>query len=55
MGGELFTVEVVPAVSGTPTGNVTVKNGAVAACVMDRSPDPEIGWCFAAPAGQGKS
>ena len=31
---ELFTVEVVPAVSGTPTGNVTVKNGAVAVCTI---------------------
>ncbi|MFI5898096.1 Ig-like domain-containing protein [Actinoplanes sp. NPDC051513] len=31
---ELFTVEVVPAVSGTPTGNVTVKNGRVAVCTI---------------------
>jgi hypothetical protein len=31
---ELFTVEVDPAVSGTPTGNVTVKNGAVAVCTI---------------------
>jgi len=31
---ELFTVEVVPAVSGTPTGNVTVKNGTVAVCTI---------------------
>jgi hypothetical protein len=31
---ELFTVEVFPAVSGTPTGNVTVKNGAVAVCTI---------------------
>jgi hypothetical protein len=31
---ELFTVEVIPAVSGTPTGNVTVKNGAVAVCTI---------------------
>jgi hypothetical protein len=31
---ELFTVEVVPAVNGTPTGNVTVKNGRVAVCTI---------------------
>lgn len=31
---ELFTVEVVPDVSGTPTGNVTVKNGRVALCTI---------------------
>ncbi len=31
---ELFTVEVTPAVSGNPTGNVTVKNGAVAVCTI---------------------
>jgi Big-like domain-containing protein len=31
---ELFTVEVDPAVSGTPTGNVTIKNGAVAVCTI---------------------
>lgn len=31
---ELFTVQVVPATSGTPTGNVTVKAGAVAVCTI---------------------
>jgi Bacterial Ig-like domain (group 3) len=31
---ELFTVEVDPATSGTPTGNVTVKAGAVATCTI---------------------
>ena len=31
---EFFTVEVIPAVSGTPTGNVTVKNGRVALCTI---------------------
>jgi hypothetical protein len=31
---ELFNVEVIPAVSGTPTGSVTVKNGAVAVCTI---------------------
>ncbi|RSM42659.1 hypothetical protein DMA12_20775 [Amycolatopsis balhimycina DSM 5908] len=31
---ELFTVAAVPAVSGAPTGNVTVKNGAVAVCTI---------------------
>jgi len=31
---ELFTVAVFPSVSGTPTGNVTVKNGAVAICTI---------------------
>ena len=31
---ELFTVQVDPATSGTPTGNVTVKAGAVAVCTI---------------------
>jgi hypothetical protein len=31
---ELFTVQVNPATSGTPTGNVTVKAGAVAVCTI---------------------
>lgn len=31
---ELFTVEVIPAVSGTPTGNVTVRAGVVAVCTI---------------------
>jgi hypothetical protein len=31
---ELFTVQVTPATSGTPTGNVTVKAGAVAVCTI---------------------
>jgi hypothetical protein len=31
---ELFTVEIVPSESGNPTGNVTVKNGAVALCTI---------------------
>lgn len=31
---ELFTVQVTPATSGTPTGNVTVKAGATAVCTI---------------------
>jgi len=31
---EFFSVEVIPAVSGTPTGTVTVKNGRVAVCTI---------------------
>jgi Bacterial Ig-like domain (group 3) len=31
---ELFTVQVAPATSGTPTGNVTVKAGATAVCTI---------------------
>ncbi|BCY07076.1 Ig-like domain-containing protein [Actinoplanes sp. L3-i22] len=31
---EFFTVQVIPAVSGIPTGNVTIKNGAVALCTI---------------------
>jgi Bacterial Ig-like domain (group 3) len=31
---ELFTVQVVPGTSGTPTGNVTVKAGSVAVCTV---------------------
>ncbi|GAA2475473.1 hypothetical protein Ahu01nite_052800 [Winogradskya humida] len=31
---EVFTVEITPATTGTPTGNVTVKAGAVAICTI---------------------
>jgi hypothetical protein len=31
---ELFTVQVAPGTSGTPTGNVTVKAGATAVCTI---------------------
>jgi hypothetical protein len=31
---ELFTVQLTPATSGTPTGNVTVKAGATAVCTI---------------------
>ena len=31
---ELFTVQIAPATSGTPTGNVTVKAGATAVCTI---------------------
>ncbi|MEV6349683.1 Ig-like domain-containing protein [Actinoplanes sp. NPDC051851] len=31
---EVFTVEVLPATAGTPTGNVTIKAGAVAICTI---------------------
>jgi hypothetical protein len=31
---ELFTVQVVPGIGGTPTGNVTVKAGSVAVCTI---------------------
>lgn len=44
---ELFTVEVDPATSGTPTGNVTVKAGAVAVCTIILANG--TGNCFLTP------
>jgi hypothetical protein len=48
VGGELaevFTATVIPGVSGTPTGNIAVKAGAVGVCTITLAPNTNTGTC----------